>query len=127
MLKAIENVENLPRKKQPKFANFERARNIKRSEYLNIIDWDNWHIRRIWHLLRGTELWLNAFEQPSGFNKGQRWVVEEFEECNTKDYIVSKVYKEKGKYFVVCREGKIFLTIDFGIKKFALNILNYFG
>lgn len=122
ILKAIENVDNLPRKKQPKLTTLERARNIKNSEHLDIVDWNSWSIKRIWHLLRGTELWLNVFEQPSGLNKGQRWVIEEYEECNTEKYIVSKVYREKGKWFVVCGEGKIYLTINFGIKRFILNI-----
>lgn len=122
ILKAIENIENLPRENQPNISTSEKARNIKKSEHINIIDWNNWNIERIWHLLRGTELWLNAFEQPSGFFKGQRWVVNEYEKCNIDGYEVSKVYKEKGKYFVICKEGKIYLTIKFGIKKFILNL-----
>ena len=124
ILKAIENIGNLPRKLQLKISTSERARNIKRDEHLGIIDWDNWHIQRIWHLLRGTELWLNAFEQPVGIYKGQRWVIENYEECYTGDYKVSKVYKEKGRYFVVCKEGKIYLTINFGVKKFILNLFS---
>ena len=124
IFKAINQIDNLPRKQQKTIVSNKRARNIKLEEHANIIDWDNWNIKRIWHLLRGTELWLNAFEQPSGINKGQRWIINEYEICDVSSYKVSKVYKEKNKYFVVCNEGKIYLTIKFGIKKFILNLCN---
>ena len=72
LLKALDNVENLPRQVQPKESPTPRSRNIKACEHANIIDWRVWEIKRIWHILRGTELWLNAVEQPKGFYKGQR-------------------------------------------------------
>ena len=122
ILKAIENLGNLPRKSQPKISNSKRARNIKKNEHYGLIDWNNWSIKRIWHLLRGTELWLNALEQPKGFCKGHRWIIENYEECCTRNYRVSKIYKEKKRYFVVCKKGKIYLTINFRIKKFILNM-----
>jgi len=125
ILKALENIENLPGKKQPENSPTPRARNIKEDEHKTIIKWENWKIERIWHLLRGTELWLNALEQPNGIYKGQRWIVEDFEKSNFSNYKVSKIYKEKGRYFVVCRDGRIFLNLKFGFKNFVLNFVNY--
>lgn len=123
LLKALDNLKNLPRITQPKESPTKKARNIKPDEHKNIIDWQNWEIERIWHLLRGTELWLNALEQPKGIYKGQRWTIEEFEKCDVSSYEISKIYKEKNKYFIVCNDGKIFLNLKFSLKNFVLNII----
>lgn len=123
LLKALDNLKNLPRITQPKESPTKKAINIKAEEHKNIIDWQNWKIQRIWHLLRGTELWLNALEQPNGIYKGQRWTIEEFEKCDVSSYEVSKIYKESNKYFVACNDGKIFLSLKFSLKHFVLNII----
>jgi len=123
LLKALNNIENLPRLAQPEKSPTDRARNIKKDEHKEIIEWDNWKIEKVWHLLNGTELWLDAFEQPKGIYSGQRWEIKEFEKCDTSQYDISKVYKEKGRHFVICRDGKIYLSIKFSFKKFILNIL----
>lgn len=119
LLKALDNIDSLPRQKQPKESPTPKARNIKVEEHTNIIDWQNWEIERIWHLLRGTQLWLNALDQPKGLYKGQRWLVEDFEKCDVSSYEVSKIYK----YFVACKDGKIFLSLKFSLKIFVLNII----
>ena len=123
IFKALENIENLPKKPQPKESPTIRARNILPEEHKNIINWKNWNIERIWHILRGTELWLNAIEQPKGIYKGQRWIVEDYEKCNMKGYVPSKIYKENGKYFVACRDGKIYLSIKFSLKTLIKSII----
>jgi methionyl-tRNA formyltransferase len=123
ILKALDNIDDLPRQKQPKESPTKKARNIKADEHKNIIDWNNWEIVRIWHLLRGTELWLNALDQPKGIYKGQRWTIENFEKCDMNGYEVAKVYKESNKYFVACKDGKIFLSLKFSLKNFVLNII----
>lgn len=123
LLKALNSLENLPRIVQPKESPTKKARNIKADEHENIINWQNWEIERIWHLLRGTELWLNILDQPKGIYKGQRWTIEDFEKCDVSSYEVSKIYKVNYKYFVVCKDGKIFLSLKFSLKNLVLNIL----
>lgn len=123
LLKAIKDIPNSPRVKQPMLSTTSRARNIADTEHLNIVKWHEWEIERIWHFLRGTELWLNAFDQPSGFYKGQRWTILGFEKCDTKNFSISKIYKEKHKTFIACKDGKIFLTVKFDFKKAVLNLI----
>lgn len=81
VLKALDAIQagNAPRMKQPLQSPTPRAKILTPDEHQTIIDWQNWPIERIWYLLRGTELWLNALPQPSGLWKGQRWIIEEFE------------------------------------------------
>ena len=125
LLKAINHIEKgtAPRVPQPKESPTQRARNIKLEEHKNIINWKNWTIERIWHILRGTEDWLNALEQPKGLYKGQRWKILNFKKCDIKNYITGKIYKENDKYFVICRDGKIYLDLRFSLKKFIFYLL----
>jgi len=123
LLKALDNLDNLPRTAQSKESPTKKARNITIDEHRNIIDWQNWKIERIWHLLRGTELWLNALEQPKGIYRGQRWTIEDFEKCDAGSYEVSKIYKVNNKYFVACKDGKIFFSLKFSLKNFVLNVM----
>lgn len=125
ILKALENIENLPRVKQPKSSPTKKARNIKDSEHKDIIDWQSWKIERIWHILRGTELWLNATEQPKGIYKSQRWQIKNYEKCDTSSYEISKIYKENNIYFIACNDGKIYLDLKFNFKNFILYLLGH--
>ncbi|MDP0589322.1 MAG: formyltransferase family protein [Candidatus Endonucleobacter bathymodioli] len=125
LLKALDNIGNLPKQKQLQQSPILRARNIRQDEHKNIIDWDEWDIERIWHILRGTESWLNALEQPNGLCTGQRWTIENYENCRMdSNYQVSKIYTSYGKKFVACQGGKIFVSINFSLKTLIISLLN---
>jgi methionyl-tRNA formyltransferase len=121
--KALNNIEQLTGTPQPEKSPTQRAKNLKMDEHKNIINWREWDIERIWHILRGTELWLNAIDQPGGMYRGQRWSVEGFEKTETGDLEVSKIYRESNRYFVACRDGKIYLDVRFDLKKFVMSFL----
>ena len=124
LLKTIDDISNgkAPRIKQLKESPTKRARNIKLDEYKKIIDWHNWETERIWHFLRGTENWLNAIEQPKGIYKGQRWRILNYKRQKMKNLQISKIYKERSKYFIACKDGKIYLGLKFNLKDILRNI-----
>ncbi len=124
LLKAIDDISNgkAPRIKQTIKSSTKRAKNIKLDEHKKIIDWHNWEIERIWHLLRGSENWLNATEQPKGIYKGQRWRILNYKKQKMKKMQVSKIYKERSKYFIACKDGKIYLGLKFNLKNILRNI-----
>lgn len=109
--------------KQPAASPTARARNIKPEEHRKIIDWDNWETSHIWHVLRGTELWLNALEQPKGIYKGQRWSVGDYHITNSQQHPVETIYKTDTGYAVATRDGHIDLTVQFSFKNFFLSII----
>lgn len=97
-----------------------RARNIKPEEHKNVIDWNNWETSHIWHVLRGTELWLNALEQPKGVYKGQRWCVCEYKVLGKQIKSVQSIYKLDKNYAVATKDGYIKLTVRFSMKNFII-------
>ena len=125
LTKAIENIENIKPIKQPTESPTLRARNLKLIEHKEIIDWENWPIERIWHLLRGTELWLNAISEPKGIYMGTRWNIGDFIKVKNEDnWELGKIYRNKNKYFIVCKEGIIHLNCNINIKSLIRIILN---
>ncbi|MHA8053752.1 methionyl-tRNA formyltransferase [Aquirufa sp. OSTEICH-129A] len=87
-----------------------RARNIKLSEHSTLINWNEWQGERIWHILRGTEDWLDAIPQPNGLYKGTRWIIGSFYKSKTADYNTGKIYKIGGRHMLATKTGFISLT-----------------
>ncbi|NUN07504.1 MAG: methionyl-tRNA formyltransferase [Bdellovibrio sp.] len=122
LLKALNDLEvgDVRRVPQPKLSPTMRARNIKLSEHSKVIDWNSWSLEKIWHVLRGTESWLDAIPSPKGLLKGQRWQIEEYshgEALNSQ--VPGKIYSEGKKKFVACRDGRIYITAKFKFSSFV--------
>ncbi|HFQ5220652.1 TPA: methionyl-tRNA formyltransferase [Vibrio vulnificus] len=120
LIKAMTGIVNgtATAKAQPKESPTPRARKLDKAEHHEQIDWKNWDVDRIWHVLRGTQIWLNAIEQPTGLKKGQRWNIGKFIEADTTSYEVSRVTKINGDDVLICRNGLIYLSVDFSVKSF---------
>lgn len=116
-LKQVGQGNALPRSVQPAQSPTPRARNIKPGEYRMLIDWDQWPIDRIWHLMRGTELWLDCINQPTGIYSGQRWVVDDFEKtnCTVQTAAIGQVKKDEKGCYVQCRDGIIRVHAEIGL------------
>lgn len=125
MLKAIDAIAqgNAPRISQPAQSPTPRARNLKAEEHSQIIDWQHWPIERVWHVLRGTELWLNAIAPPNGLLAGQRWSIKEYEKIEVPRGTLGKIGKYNNRKCVFAKDGLIYIGIDFDIKKTILKIL----
>ncbi len=121
LLKAIEAITKgaAPRMIQPEVSPTLRAKNIKKLNSLEFIDWQNWSIERIWHFLCGTE----GFIYPKGYSTGFSWSIQEIRYQEKQEYEPSKIYKENGQYFLSCSEGKIFLKANFSLKNWILSFL----
>lgn len=120
LLSAIDAIGkgSVKRKTQPAESPTVRARNIKKDEHSKIINWNEWPIERIWHVMRGTELWLNCIRQPRGLYRGQRWIVADYHKIESK-YLscdAGSVLKDSEGYFVYCLDGKIRLQRTISVK-----------
>lgn len=126
VLKALDAIAagNAPRKAQPSDSPTLRARNLSASEHAKIIDWVNWPVERIWHVLRGTESWLDAISPPGGVFSGHRWSVGEFEkQAHEFNHAPGSVVRLNGRSCVVARDGVIYLSVLFNWKRMVLRLL----
>ena len=127
LIKAIKNIERIKPITQPRKSPTLRARNLKPNEHKMIIDWENWPIERIWHLLRGTELWLNAFPEPKGIYMGTRWIIDDFEKKEVKECLkIGDIYFKKKKHFIMCRDGIIHVHSKVNYKVLIRTIVERF-
>lgn len=124
LLKVLDDIQKGKVKSfpQPTVSKTIRARSIKVSEHDMQINWEEWQIEKIWHVLRGTQLWLNAIEQPSGLLKGQRWIIGSFHKKTNTDYKVKSIVKINGRYHLICKDGYIELAIKFSVFMFIKGI-----
>lgn len=123
LVQAIGDIPDISRVIQPSQSPTQRARNLKVEEHGQIIDWENWDIEKIWHILRGTELWLNAIEQPSGLYKNMRWSVENFDKHINLDHKIGSVQKYQNNNVVVCKDGIIYLKPNFVFSIYIRNLI----
>ncbi|MBA6222884.1 methionyl-tRNA formyltransferase [Colwellia sp. MB02u-18] len=125
IIKTLEKIEDdsIVRIKQPEHSQTMRARNLHLEEHNSLINWDEWDVKSIWHVLRGTESWLNAIKQPRGLFKGQRWVIGSYEKCDMDGTVPGKIYHNKKQKYVAAKNGKITLTVSFNIKKLILSLV----
>lgn len=126
ILKALSSIANgtVSVTKQPLTSPTVRARNINREEHEMIIDWNNWSIERIWHLLRGTETWLKAIPQPRGFWRGQNWIIGEYSKAIILPKKSGHVVNFENQYVLVCKDGIIYLTKDFQMKNLLVGLIS---
>jgi methionyl-tRNA formyltransferase len=124
-IKTVKSKQLLPRRFQPAQSPTPRARNIKPSEHSSIIQWHEWPLDRIWHLMRGTELWLNCIEQPKGLFKGLRWSVGQYVESTIYDaypHLWGSVILDKQCHHVACRGGYIQISLELHPKVVAKSL-----
>lgn len=113
LIKSIQDINNncAPRIKQPIKSPTVRARQIQTSEYKNVVDWENWDIGRIWNLLRGTQNWLDVFDFSDIHGEVSKWRILHYVKEVESRLKLGKVYKKDDVYFVVCKQGKIFIEL----------------
>jgi methionyl-tRNA formyltransferase len=112
-ISALGRGDTLPRVKQPALSSTRRARRISASEIPELINWRDWPINRIWHVLRGTEGVIESVTPPRGLYLGQSWSILEVESCSYGgDEAPGSVIKDDSGYAVVCGEGLIRLGVS---------------
>ncbi len=124
-LKAINAISrgDAPRINQPTNSGTIRARNIKPEEHGGVVDWETWPVERVWNILCGTELWLNAIAPPAGVLAGQRWVIKGYEKVDATLGVPGQVGVYKNRKCVFAKGGVIYIGVTFDIKKTILKIL----
>jgi methionyl-tRNA formyltransferase len=100
-----------------------RARNLKADEHRQIIQWQDWSIERIWHVLRGTEFWFQPIDLPYGGAKGQYWDIGKIDKKPNALHPPSTIFRDGGRYYLACRDGTIELHSKFRLKRYLTGLL----
>ena len=117
--KAIDNIENLPRIKQPKESPTPRAKNINSNEYIEMINKKLENVESLFNFLCGTENYFNKWINKSkfyyfsvvGFSTGDH------------NFETGRIIKEKSNYFFTAKNGLIQLKKVVSIKFFLKKII----
>ena len=123
--KSIFDIENncAPSIKQSIESPTVRARQIKTDEYKEVVNWKEWEIERVWHLLRGTQNWLNVFDFSDVQGKVSNWRILHYAKQDVKPRLkLGKVYKKGNLYYVLCGLGYIYMEISLEVETLFLCI-----
>jgi methionyl-tRNA formyltransferase len=101
-----------PRRPQPRDVPFPKARRVDPHEVLGLVDWKEWPIDRAWHVVAGTQSWIESLGRPPGWRKWFRWSVGPYELGPSTGSPGSIACDERG-YHVVHPQGKIRLGLDY--------------
>lgn len=106
-LKALEDMAaGVPGRPQEPSPGLFYARRVKPDEKL--IDWENWPLERVWHVLKGTRNWLNILPPAGGWRS---WRVGWLEKGASST--PGRVSRDGAGWFIGHRGGKIRLTLDY--------------
>lgn len=125
VLEALDAISqgDAPRIPQSRESPTARARNLELKEHSQLIDWKRWPTERVWHLLRGTESWLNAVPQPSGLLAGQRWSIHEYEKMENVPGQAGRIGNYNGRKCIFTKDGIIYIGVDYDIKQAIKNLI----
>ena len=111
---------------QPREVPYPRARRIEPGEQRELIDWKAWPIERVWHVLRGSESWLRAFDGPPGWRRAFRWTTGSYERGPVAGEPAS-IGRDRQGFYVVHPEGKIRLAVLYDARALARAVLGRLG
>lgn len=115
VLKAVDDlaVGNAERRRQSPTPCSVRARNVRRDEPL--IEWTRWPIEHVWHVLRGTDQWLDPLPMPPASTYCMRWRIGEYIRGEAGGPPGS-IAKDKNGSYAAHPEGRIRLFLRMDLK-----------
>ncbi|MBD3380381.1 MAG: hypothetical protein GF408_07980 [Candidatus Omnitrophica bacterium] len=108
--------------RQPETSPTVRARNVEWNDKNIPIDWHAWTVDRVWHFLKGTKPWFDALEGKTFLLPWLKWDPVDMYTCVLKGYNTGDIYKEDGRYFLACSNGKIYLRKILSYKSFFARV-----
>ncbi len=99
---ALERGDASPTPQPP--GEYPTARVVHRHERL--IDWAEWPLERVWHVMRGTHPWMDPLDYPGGMMKNARWKIGEMERTPAPGH-VGRVGRDLRGWYAGHREGRI--------------------
>lgn len=125
-LKKFIHNEKIEYIKQPEKSPTLRARALKKNEHSQIIDYKNFDVERIWHILRGTETWLNALPVPNIFYWGQKFETLDFKFESIQQDKIGKLEKRGRYYCLYSKNGIIHLKLNWKLSNLFISLYRKF-
>lgn len=125
-IERLQKMGDLPAWKQPAQSPTCRAKRVGPSD--DLIDWHNWSVLRVWHVLRGTQSWIKLDQMPRGLFYGRNWTVGGFKRLPmSAELRPGHVYRRGLRHYLACRDGIIWLHLPFRLKDLVLQFLKVSG
>ena len=120
-IQELENTGKLESTEQPAESPTPYARRITNKEYFELLDFENWTLEHLWHVLHSNEQWRDVFLPKIPNSEKYDWELDYF----TKKQLAEpygEVKNDTAGFYIKHPEGAIYLSRHFSVKKFIKNL-----
>ncbi len=93
----------------------------------DVIEWNSWTVDRVWHFLKGTQLWGIPLDLPKyGKYKFAVWEIEDvYSKSNSPDFTkLGKLEPHEDFFLLNCKDGQISIKYRITLKSMLRAIIN---
>ncbi|VAW92764.1 Phosphoribosylglycinamide formyltransferase [hydrothermal vent metagenome] len=99
------------------------ARRVTNKEYLALLDFEQWTLEHLWHVLHSNEQWRDVFLPEIASSNRYNWALDSFKEKKM-DEPYGVIGHDACGFHIKHRLGAIYLRKNVSVKKFIKNVLN---
>ena len=113
LLRSIEllGTEDFEGIKQPSKSPTRRARNLKNTDVDKLIDWKNWDVEKVWHILKGGQNSIKYLVKIPDLYKNTRFFVLGYKRVDTNDS-PGMFRNNIEQPYIVCKNGLIYCRLE---------------
>ena len=123
-LQSLARGEELTRTTQPKHSPTPHARRLSTEEYYGMLDFVEWPVEHLWHVLNSNDQWKDVFLPMIEHIDWYEWTLKGFEKVPLSNRL-GEVDRDAGGYFVRHAKGKIYFKRRFKWTKFIKSLILY--
>jgi len=120
-LKMLNKGDELSLTVQPKESPTPYAKRVSNKEYYELLDFENWDIEHLWHVLNANEQWRDIFLPTIKRSNWYAWSLKGFEKRSVTGPF-GKVDKDAQGCFIKHKQGVIYLEQKINITKVLRNL-----
>ncbi|MBI1425116.1 MAG: hypothetical protein GC149_16840 [Gammaproteobacteria bacterium] len=121
-LAKLDREGKLETKPQPAGSPTAFAYNLSNEEAFEMIDWENWDLVRVWHYMRSSNFWMHHVRKTCYWNHWCRCSIGNYEFCDVEER-PGKVSTKGGKTYFAHSQGKIYIDINFSLRRIIRNFI----
>ncbi len=97
------------------------TKRLSNTEYVEALDFENWPLKQLWHVLHSTEQWRDVFLPEIKNSEHYSWSIGHFEE-RAQNETTGYIGQDEQGYYLKHRHGVIHFNRQFSWKKYLLSL-----
>ena len=122
-INTLENTGKLKTNAQPADSPTSYAKQLTNEEYIKILDFENWTLEHVWHVLHSNEQWRAVFLPKIRNGAQYKWSVGNIEKKHVTEPF-GEIGLDGNRYYIKHKQGVIYLNRKISIKQLIKSLLS---